>query len=36
GLIYPHHHPKFDMDEGALSYGMEIMVCAAGKLMKNN
>lgn len=32
GIIYPHHHPKFDMDEDALCYGMETMANAAIKL----
>lgn len=32
GIIYPQHHPKFDMDERALAYGTEIMVRAAFKL----
>jgi amidohydrolase len=26
GVVYSHHHPKFDIDEGALSYGVEIMI----------
>lgn len=29
GIVYPHHHPKFDMDEQALAYGMEILARAA-------
>ncbi|WP_371381596.1 M20 family metallopeptidase [Sporomusa aerivorans] len=33
GLIYPHHHPKFDMDEKALGYGVEIMVESALQLL---
>jgi amidohydrolase len=35
GIIYPHHHPKFDIDENALSYGMEIMVLSALNLLRN-
>ncbi|MBP2637826.1 MAG: N-acetyldiaminopimelate deacetylase [Firmicutes bacterium] len=35
GIIYPHHHPKFDMDENALSYGVEVMAEAALKLLQN-
>ncbi|HWQ60920.1 MAG TPA: amidohydrolase, partial [Negativicutes bacterium] len=26
GKVYPHHHPKFDIDEAALANGVEIMV----------
>ncbi|MEL7316615.1 MAG: amidohydrolase, partial [Cyanobacteria bacterium J06559_3] len=26
GLAYPHHHPRFDFDELALSTGVEIFV----------
>jgi len=25
-IVYPHHHPQFDMDEEALCYGVEVMV----------
>jgi len=34
GITYPHHHPKFDMDEHALAYGMEIMTRATLALLK--
>lgn len=34
GMIYPHHHPKFDMDEKGLFYGTEIMTRAALTLLK--
>ena len=33
GIIHPHHHPKFDIDEDALRYGCETMVRAALKLL---
>ncbi len=33
GIIYPHHHPKFDMDEQALVHGVEIMTEAALQLI---
>lgn len=33
GISYPQHHPKFDMDEQALAYGMEVMVRATIKLL---
>ena len=29
GIIYPQHHPKYDIDEAALAYGMEIMARTA-------
>lgn len=32
GIIYPQHHPKFDIDEKALAYGTEIMVRTAMQL----
>ncbi len=32
GIIYPQHHPKYDIDEDALCYGMEIMASAAIEL----
>lgn len=32
GAAFPHHHPRFDMDESALITGVEIMVRAALKL----
>lgn len=33
GIVYPHHHPKFDMDEQALAQGVEIMAGAALRLL---
>ncbi|HWR39086.1 MAG TPA: amidohydrolase [Patescibacteria group bacterium] len=33
GLVYPHHHPKFDIDESALSRGMAVLGLAASKLL---
>lgn len=32
GIIYPQHHPKYDIDEDALCYGMEIMTLSAIEL----
>ena len=32
---YPHHHPKFDIDEGALDYGVAIMTLTALQLAKD-
>jgi amidohydrolase len=29
GMIYPHHHERFDLDERALDYGTRIFVAAA-------
>lgn len=34
GIIYPQHHPKYDIDEKALCYGMEVMSNAALKLLE--
>lgn len=34
GVVYPHHHPKFDMDERALGHGVEVMVWSALSLLK--
>lgn len=33
GIINPHHHPKFDIDERSLGYGMEIMARTTLKLL---
>lgn len=33
GIVYPQHHPKYDIDERALAYGVEIMSNAALKLL---
>ncbi|MGL5514126.1 MAG: amidohydrolase, partial [Sporomusa sp.] len=35
GIVYPHHHPKFDMDEQGLVYGVEVMANTACKLLEN-
>ncbi|MDF2929811.1 MAG: hypothetical protein K0Q75_2049, partial [Anaerospora sp.] len=32
--VYPHHHPKFDMDEDGLKIGMEVMAQTVVKLLK--
>ena len=34
GIVYPQHHPKYNIDEDALGYGMEIMTTAAIMLAK--
>lgn len=34
GIVYPHHHPKFDVDDDALQYGVNIFVNVAFKLLK--
>lgn len=33
GITYPHHHPKFDIDEEALLYGTEILALTAIQLL---
>ncbi|WP_371376190.1 M20 family metallopeptidase [Sporomusa aerivorans] len=35
GITYPHHHPKFDIDEQALVGGMEVLARAALNLLSN-
>lgn len=35
GIMYPHHHPKFDMDETGLSYGVEVMAVSVLKLLQD-
>jgi amidohydrolase len=34
GIIYPQHHPKYDLDEDALLYGMETLTLAAIELAR--
>jgi len=33
GYVYPHHHPRFNIDEDALVYGMKIFIKATIKLL---
>ena len=33
GIVYPHHHPLFDIDEDALPYGIKMFTNAAFKLL---
>lgn len=33
GIVYPHHHPRFDMDEDALEVGVQLFVAVATKLV---
>ncbi len=33
GITYPHHHPRFTIDEGALLTGMKMFVCATFGLL---
>lgn len=33
GIVHPHHHPRFTLDEDALEVGVRVMVTAAGKLL---
>ena len=35
GTDYPHHHPKFNIDEDALSTGVEMHVRAAIRYLNN-
>jgi amidohydrolase len=33
GIIYPHHHPRFTIDEDALEIGVKMFVHSAFKLL---
>jgi amidohydrolase len=33
GAIYPHHHPKFNIDEESIFIGAKAMVAAARELL---
>ncbi len=33
GIVHPHHHPGFDIDEDALTYGVEILARSAVDLL---
>ncbi|PEY96888.1 N-acyl-L-amino acid amidohydrolase, partial [Bacillus cereus] len=33
GIIYPHHHPKFTIDEQALQYGVQLFVHGTYKML---
>ncbi len=33
GIVYPHHHPRFTVDEDALPYGVKMFVNATFKLL---
>ena len=33
GIVHPHHHPKFDIDEDAMVYGVEILARSAIDLL---
>ncbi|GAB3790691.1 M20 family metallopeptidase [Virgibacillus kimchii] len=35
GIVYPHHHPKFTIDEDALKQGMQMFIHCAHKLLKD-
>ena len=34
GIVYPHHHPKFDLDEDSMPLGIEIMARCVMKLLQ--
>lgn len=34
GIVYPHHHPRFTIDEDALQNGMKVLLHAALKLLE--
>src|SRR5690606_9146621 len=33
GVLWPHHHPRFDIDEDVLPLGVEILIRAAWQLL---
>jgi len=33
GIVHPHHHPRFTIDEDSLGYGMKMFVNAAFRLL---
>ena len=33
GIVYPHHHPRFTIDEDALPVGVKMFVCTAFELL---
>ncbi|WP_042476156.1 amidohydrolase [Bacillus ndiopicus] len=35
GIVYPHHHPKFTIDEGALLIGMNVFLATTVKFLQN-
>jgi metal-dependent amidase/aminoacylase/carboxypeptidase family protein len=36
GIVYPGHHPKFDLDEDTLPFGTALHVAVAGKYLKTS
>jgi len=36
GIVYPHHHPKFDIDERSLLIGMKVFLASALKLLRSD
>ncbi|MDR1702033.1 MAG: amidohydrolase [Sporomusaceae bacterium] len=34
GIVFPHHHPKFDIDEGCLQNGIGVMAAAILKILE--
>ncbi|RAV08173.1 amidohydrolase [Paenibacillus contaminans] len=34
GIVHPHHHPQFTIDEGSLLIGMKVFITAALKLLE--
>ncbi|KNB70142.1 amidohydrolase [Brevibacillus reuszeri] len=33
GIVYPHHHPKFTIDEASLEVGVKMFVVTAAKMV---
>ncbi|CAN5568517.1 amidohydrolase [soil metagenome] len=36
GLVWGHHHPKFDIDESSMAIGMEVMIRTAVKVLNES
>jgi amidohydrolase len=36
GIVYPHHHPRFTVDEDALNVGVQVFVRAASRLLSSS
>jgi len=34
GIVYPHHHPQFDIDERSLAIGMKVFIASTFKLLE--
>jgi metal-dependent amidase/aminoacylase/carboxypeptidase family protein len=35
GIVYPHHHPRFNIDEDSMEHGVRIFVSLTKKILSN-